>query len=181
MKKHLLFVSLLFTFFLVKAQPFINEIRAFENADAIEKPAPGGILFIGSSSFTKWKDVSDWFPDKRIINRGFGGSSLPHLIQYFDRIVTPYDPVQVVVYCGENDVAASTAVTADTVLLRWKQLHTMIRKTLPQARISFVSLKPSPVRAAFLPTVLESNRKIREYCNNNRNTEFIDVFTPMLT
>jgi arylsulfatase A-like enzyme/lysophospholipase L1-like esterase len=138
-------------------------------------------LFIGSSSFTKWKDVSDWFPDKRIINRGFGGSSLPHLIQYFDRIVTPYDPVQVVVYCGENDVAASTAVTADTVLLRWKQLHTMIRKTLPQARISFVSLKPSPVRAAFLPTVLESNRKIREYCNNNRNTEFIDVFTPMLT
>jgi len=181
MKKYSLFVPLLFTFLIARAQPFINEVRAFENADAIEKPAPGGILFIGSSSFTKWKDVADWFPDKRIINRGFGGSSLPHLIQYFDRIVTPYHPIQVVVYCGENDVAASNEVTADTVLLRWKLLHAMLRKELPLARISFVSLKPSPVRAAFLPTVLESNRKIREFCNNNRNTEFIDVFSPMLT
>lgn len=181
MKKFLLSAALFLIVFTNQAQPFIQEIRAFENADAIEKPAPGGILFIGSSSFTKWKDVADWFPDKRIINRGFGGSSLPDLILYFDRIVAPYAPVQVVVYCGENDVAASTAVTADTVLLRWKQLHGMIRKKLPQAKISFVSLKPSPVRAAFLPTVQESNRKIREFCSSSPNTEFIDVYSPMLT
>ncbi|MEN9949450.1 MAG: hypothetical protein RLY85_202, partial [Bacteroidota bacterium] len=162
------------------AQPFINEIRAFEQADSLTPPEKGGILLIGSSSFTKWKDVGDWFPDKRIINRGFGGSSIPDLIRYFDRIVPPYQPIQVVVYCGENDVAASTQVTADTVLQRWKTLHGMIRRQLPDARITFVSLKPSPIRAAFLPVVKETNKVISEFCQSAGNTDFIDIFPPML-
>jgi arylsulfatase A-like enzyme/lysophospholipase L1-like esterase len=164
----------------VSAQPFINEIRAFQKADTLNKPAKGAILLIGSSSFTKWQNVGDWFPDKRIINRGFGGSSLPDLIRYFDQIVTPYDPVQVVVYCGENDVASSTSITADTVLKRFIQLHGMIRKVYPQVRISFVSLKPSPVRASFLPTVRETNRLIEKFCKSSANTDYIDVFNPML-
>ncbi|MEY3947006.1 MAG: hypothetical protein RJB03_1712 [Bacteroidota bacterium] len=164
----------------LSAQRFINEIRAFQKADSINPPVKGAILLIGSSSFTKWQNVADWFPDKRIINRGFGGSSLPDLIHYFDQIVTPYDPVQVLVYCGENDVASSTSITADTVLKRFKQLHGMIRKIYPKVRISFVSLKPSPVRVSFLPTVRETNRLIEKFCKSSANTDYIDVFSPML-
>lgn len=180
MAKLLLLVFFVGSMAMADAQPFINEIRAFEQADSLTPPEKGGILLIGSSSFTKWKDVGDWFPDKRIINRGFGGSSIPDLIRYFDRIVPPYQPIQVVVYCGENDVAASTQVTADTVLQRWKILHGMIRRQLPDARITFVSLKPSPVRAAFLPVVKETNKVISEFCQSAGNTDFIDIFPPML-
>ncbi len=162
------------------AQPFINDIRAFQKADSVSPPAKGAILFIGSSSFTKWQNIGDWFPDRRIINRGFGGSSLPDLIRYVDQVVKPYDPIQVVVYCGENDVASSTTITADTVLQRFKTLHGMIRKIYPKVRISFVSLKPSPVRASFLPTVKETNRIIEQFCKQSSNTDFIDVFNPML-
>ena len=137
LKKFLVFLSLIFLGQQLSAQPFINEIRAFQKADSIEKPAGGAVLLIGSSSFTKWQNVGDWFPDRRIINRGFGGSSLPDLIRYFDQIVKPYKPVQVVVYCGENDVASSPVVTADTVLKRFRTLHQMIRKAYPAVRISF--------------------------------------------
>ena len=177
---HFLILFLFLTLFQSKAQPFLKDVQAFEAQDRIEKPEAGGILFIGSSSFTKWKNVSDWFPDKRIINRGFGGSSLPDLIGYFDKIVTPYNPIQVVVYCGENDVASSPSTTADTVLQRFKILHQIIRKQYPKVRISFVSLKPSPARASFLGTVKSTNAAIQQFCMKSKNTDFIDVFTPML-
>lgn len=178
--KTLLFLLLLFSYGQTQAQPFIKEIQAFAYQDSIKPPAKGAILLIGSSSFTKWKDVADWFPDRRIINRGFGGSSIPDLIRYFDRIVTPYDPIQVVIYCGENDVASSTSITADTVLHRFETLHGMIRKQFPAVKISFVALKPSPVRASFLPTVKATNALIEAFCNKAGNTDYIDVFTPML-
>jgi len=180
MKKIVLLFLLVIVGISLFAQPFINDIRAFQKTDSIAAPAKGSILLIGSSSFTKWQNVSDWFPDKRIINRGFGGSSLPDLIRYCDQLVKPYDPIQIVVYCGENDVAASTSITADTVLQRFKTLHGMIRKIYPKVRISFVSLKPSPVRASFLPTVKETNRLIEQFCKQSSNTDFIDVFNPML-
>ena len=50
---------------------FYNDIQAFKKKDADQMPAKHAILFIGSSSFTKWTDVQDYFPDYLIINRGF--------------------------------------------------------------------------------------------------------------
>lgn len=69
------------------------------------------MLFVGSSSFTKWTDVQNYFPGYKIINRGFGGYSLPDVIRYADNIVFPYHPKQIVNYCGENDLAAADSVT----------------------------------------------------------------------
>ena len=56
------------------AQPFRQEILQFQKSDSIVMPPKGQILFAGSSSFTKWKDVAIYFPGYPIINRGFGGA-----------------------------------------------------------------------------------------------------------
>lgn len=178
-KLFFLFVVLL-SMLSASAQPFINEVRAFAKQDSMAKPPEGAILLIGSSSFTKWKDVSDYFPDRIIINRAFGGSRLPQLIDYVEQIVFPYNPAQIVIYCGENDVASSKSITADTVLNRFKRLHELIRSLYPKVPIAFVSLKPSPVRVDFLATVKETNRLISDFCKSSSKTEFIDVFSPML-
>ena len=85
------------------SQPFINEIKAFRRADSITAPPKNAILLIGSSSFTNWKDVAKYFPDQTIINRGFGGSSLPHMIMYAEDVIFKYNPKQILIYCGEND------------------------------------------------------------------------------
>ena len=45
-------------------------IKKFEEADAKNMPAPGGIVFVGSSSMVFWKTDTD-FPEHKIINRGF--------------------------------------------------------------------------------------------------------------
>lgn len=165
---------------IVKAQPFSKEIKEFARMDSLQAPVRNGILLIGSSSFTMWKDVQQWFPEHRIINRAFGGSTLLDQIRYVDQVVAPYHPLQVVIYCGENDIALSSSVTADTVLYRFRLLHGMIRDRYPSTRISFVSIKPSPSRVAFLPTVRQANDKIESFCQTEPKTDFINVFSSML-
>lgn len=162
------------------APPFWAEIKAFQYRDSINPVAPNGILFVGSSSFTKWKDVNDYFPGFNIINRGFGGSSLTDVIRYTYNIILPYQPKQVVIYCGENDLASSKEITATVVVNRVKTLFGMIRQNLPDAEIDFVSIKPSPVRMAIQPKVKEANAILKQFFNKQKHAEFIDVYDAML-
>ncbi|PUZ23140.1 G-D-S-L family lipolytic protein [Chitinophaga parva] len=179
-----LLAILVLTFLLplaLKAGPgpsYWNEIQAFKRADSIAFPAANGILFIGSSSFTKWTDVKEYFPGYPIINRGFGGSTLEDVIRYVYDIVLPYKPKQVVVYCGDNDLAHD--VPADEVVLRFKTLFAMIRTNLPHARIDFVSIKKSPSRAKFYAAVDRVNHTLAQFLKKQPNADYIDVTTGML-
>ena len=114
----------------VQAQPFKPEIVQFQKSDSIVMPPKGQIVFAGSSSFTKWKDVAMYFPGYPIINRGFGGASLVDLIYYVDEAIIKYQPSQVFIYCGENDMADVDTVSPATVLDRFKSLHSILLKKL---------------------------------------------------
>jgi lysophospholipase L1-like esterase len=160
--------------------PFFNEIEAFKKIDQSHPPVKGSILFVGSSSFTMWKDIQNYFPEYAIINRGFGGSSLPDVIHYASDIIYPYQPSQVVIYCGENDLATSANVNADTVLNRFSKLFSMIRKEVPRAHILFISIKPSPSRAKYMPEMVRANELIRKYLRRWSGTGFVDVYNKML-
>jgi lysophospholipase L1-like esterase len=162
------------------APPFWAEIKAFQYRDSINPVTPNGILFVGSSSFTKWKDVNNYFPGFSIINRGFGGSSLTDVIRYTYDIILPYQPKQVVIYCGENDLAYGKEITASTVVDRVKTLFGMIRQNLPNTQIDFVSIKPSPVRLAIQPKVKEANAALKIFFKKEKKAEFIDIYDAML-
>jgi len=159
---------------------FWDDIQAFKKQDSIEKPVPHSILFIGSSSFTKWTDVKDYFPGYHIINRGFGGSTLLDQIRYVKDDVFPYHPKQIVIYCGENDLAASDKVTGEQVYGRFVTLFNLIRKRLPNVPVVFISLKPSPSRWHLREKMLVANAKIKSFLSTKRNTVFVDVFHKML-
>jgi lysophospholipase L1-like esterase len=162
------------------AQPFIEDIQEFRKQDFAHPPPTGAILFVGSSSFTKWKDVSDYFPGYTIINRGFGGSTLPDLIRYTDDIIVPYHPKQVVIYCGDNDLASSDAITPDSVFERFKVLFDLIRSKLPGENIVYISIKPSPSRARLKVKMDQANLLIKTFLSINQNTAFVDVYHKML-
>ncbi len=164
------------------AQPpaFWNDIAAFKKQDSAAFPGTGKILFVGSSSFTKWTDVQSYFPSHHIINRGFGGSTLPDVIRYENDIIFPYQPKQIVIYCGENDVAADTATTGAMVFERFKKLFTDIRAKLPGVPVMFVSLKPSPSRWQMRARSMEANRLIKKYLKKKKHTRFINVWNVML-
>ena len=167
--------------------PFWKDIQNFKKQDSISFPPTNAILFIGSSSFTMWKDVQDYFPGYTIVNRGFGGSTLSNQIGYANDIIFPYEPKQIVIYCGENDLASSDSVTAQMVFDRFKKLYQMIREKT-KAPVAFISLKPSPSRRHLFPKMQEANRLILEFINLQKsaldsqpvNIEFIDVHQKML-
>ena len=177
--------KLLLLFFLalcctsIFAQPFINEIKAFRKADSIATPPENTILLVGSSSFTKWKDVQEYFPEHTMFNRGFGGSSLTDLILYADDVILKYIPKQILIYCGENDIAASNTVTADTVFERFKSLYTIIRSKFKKVPIGFISMKPSPSREKYLVTMAKANEQIKTFMEKQKRAAYIDVYHSM--
>lgn len=161
-----------------KPHPFAEEIRAFKRADAQQLPPKKATLFVGSSSIRFWEDVASRFPDEQIINRGFGGSGLDDLLYYADQIVFPYQPSQIFIYSGENDLVANKS--AQWVLTHVKTLVNQIHQQLPKTRVYYISIKPSPSRRHVLPEVRKANQLIKNYLATQRKCYFIDVFEPML-
>jgi lysophospholipase L1-like esterase len=162
------------------AQRFQSEIQAFKTQDSLKMPAKKLILFVGSSSFTKWTDVQEYFKHQTIINRGFGGSTLSDVIYYVDDVIYPYDPKQIVIYCGENDIAAGKEVPADTVVNRFKRLYSLIRAKYPKVSVLYVSMKPSPSRRHLFGQIVSANGQIRDFLEFEPNTYYVDVYNEML-
>lgn len=152
-------------------------IKKFEEADAKAKPAAGGIVFVGSSSIRLWK-LSESFPDLPAINRGFGGSQLADSVRYADRIVTPYRPRVVVLYAGDNDIAAGKS--PETIRDDYRNFVTAVRVKLPCAKIVYIAIKPSPSRWKLADKAREANRLIREAQACDRCQSFVDVWPAML-
>ena len=187
MKKNILVKSLLSLIFIcgiffANAQnQYDGEIAAFKKKEAAAPAPKNSILFVGSSTFRKWTTMEADFPTYPIINRGFGGSTFPDVIHFANDIIIPYQPKQVLIYCGDNDLASSDTVTPQVVLRRFKELFFIIRKGVPKAQIDFVSIKPSPSRAKLMPRMVEANKLIRKFLKKKSNTKFINTYDAMLS
>lgn len=180
MKRLNLLVLFLFASIFVNAQeaPFFKDIQNFKKKDSVQFPPKKAVLFVGSSTFTKWTDVQNYFPKHVIINRGFGGSSLPHVINYAPDIIFPYHAKQVVIYCGENDFTGP-GTTAQIVVARVQKLFDLIRSNDPKVHIAFVSIKPSPSREKYWPQMKEANQAIADMMKSMKRAKFINTFDAM--
>lgn len=159
-------------------KPFWNEVQQFKKNDSIAMPPKNGIVFVGSSSLRMWKELEDTYKSYKAINRGFGGSDLKQANDYIQELVLDYKPRQVVIYSGENDIAAG--VSADDTYERFVTFFTNIRKKLPKANITFISIKLSPSRAKFSDVVLATNASIKAFIEKQKNAGFIDITSKML-
>ena len=183
MKKILvvLFVFLSVNLFAQNNKPaFWNDIQQFRKLDSVQHPPSHAILFVGSSSFTKWTDVQNYFPGYTIINRGFGGSTLSDVLRYEEDVIFKYDPKQIVIYCGENDIASSDTVTAAAVANRFKTLFSEIRAVYPNVPIVYISMKPSPSRWQLKGKFIQANNLIENFLKKQNNAKFVSVWKAML-
>jgi len=160
------------------AQGFESEISAFEQADIASPPPANPVLFVGSSSIRVWPDLAGDFPDYPVMNRGFGGSQMSDVLYYFDRIVAPYNPALILVYEGDNDLAAAKPV--DQVYADYVAFLALVEEQLPDADVAFIATKPSPSRSQYLEVTQELNARLEELASNNSYLWFIDVLAPML-
>ena len=159
---------------------FADEIAAFGALDASAPPPDAPIVFVGSSSIRLWTALTADMAPLPVLNRGFGGSQLPHLIHYVDETVARYLPRAVVVYAGDNDLDPSTGKSAGDVARDFGTLVATIHAYAPGAHIYFLSIKPSPRRWTRWPEMKRANELIEAQCASDPRLSFVDVATPLL-
>ena len=155
-----------------------RDIAAYEAVDKTNPPPKGAIVFVGSSSIRKWQTLAEDFAGIAVIGRGFGGSQLGDSVRYAARIVLPYEPKMVVLYAGDNDLAAGKL--PEQVFADFKAFVAKIHAKLPQTRIGYVSIKPSTKRWALIEKIKQVNHLVKEFTQSDSRLVFLDIFTPML-
>jgi len=163
----------------VLAQGWESDIRAFEKQDQVNPPKAGSIVFTGSSSFVRWQSLSEDMKPLPVINRAFGGSEYSDVNQYAARTVIAYHPPAVVVYAGDNDLAAPAPNTPQSVAKQVQRFVEVVHAQLPGTWIYVLSIKPSYLRWDAWPRMKEANQLIRDYVRTQQRVEYVDVATPM--
>lgn len=154
-------------------------LAAFAAADSKHAPPPNGVVFVGSSSIRLWDGLeTDFAALPVVIKRGFGGSTLSDCVHYLDRLVIAYHPRLVLVYAGDNDLAQGKS--ASDVLRQFEAFVQGVRAALPETRVAFISIKPSPARASLLPEIRRANALVEQFAASHPGVAYIDVYTPML-
>jgi len=164
---------------LAQAQDWGPSIQKFEEQDKVNPPKLGGIVFTGSSSIARWDTLVDEMKPLDVINRGFGGSQYSDLNQYAKRIVISYHPRAVVVYEGDNDLAAGSPKTPESVAKDARALVQIIHSALPETWIYIMSIKPSTSRWNEWPRMKAANRMIRYFARTQKRVQYIDVASAM--
>jgi len=152
-------------------------IAAFEQQDKDKPPPKNAILFVGSSSIRLW-NLAKSFPDLDAINRGFGGSHLADSVHFAPRIILKYQPRLIVVYAGDNDIAAGK--TPEKVAADFQALVQVVQKDLPKTRIAYIAIKPSLLRWNLRNKMGQTNDLIEAQCKKDERLQYVDVVKPML-
>ena len=158
---------------------FRAEIDKFAEADKTKMPEIGQTLFVGSSSIRMWDSLEVDMAPMKVINRGFGGSTLPEVIHYADQIIFPYRPTKIVLYCGENDI--SEGASPLKVFRSFKQLVRRIRTKLPETEIYYLPMKPSIARWNLWSDYQKGNQLIEKFIAAQKGLNYLDITPSMLT
>lgn len=162
-----------------RAARWQDSFDQFAAADRQRLPEAGGVLFVGSSSIRLWDGLEDDFRALPVvIKRGFGGSRLSDCSDNLSRLVLPYKPRQIIVYAGDNDLAEGA--TPAEVLASFERFVEGVQRELPRSRIAYLSIKPSPSRAALMDSARRTNELIRAYAAERSGVHYIDIFGKML-
>jgi lysophospholipase L1-like esterase len=134
-------------------------------------PAPGGIVFLGSSTFTQW-NVTAAFPDLPVTNLGFGGSHITDVNHYVARLLLPLRPRLVVFYCGSNDVGANFSY--DEIVARWRSFSEWMDSNLPETHVLVLSNLPTPRRWIIWPDMHGFNALLADEIANHPRRHYLD-------
>ncbi|WP_420319905.1 GDSL-type esterase/lipase family protein [Flagellimonas sp.] len=158
--------------------PFKDEVKQIqEHTASIWDATKPTVVFTGSSSVRLWKDLQDRFPDKQILNTGFGGSQSSDLEIYLNELILDYNPKQVFIYEGDNDISNKKRPRAIQ-----GTIHDIIKELLrkrPQMEIVLISAKPSISRWHLKRRYKRLNKRLHKLATEIKNVQYADVWSAM--
>lgn len=153
------------------------DMDKFKARDEASPPEAGALLFVGSSSIRKWDLPKSW-PDTKVVNNGFGGSTLADAIYHFDTLIASQKPKAIVIYSGDNDIGQG--LSAEETFKDFQTLASKIREKFPEVPVVYIAIKPSVKRWELWPTMKKANDLIAAYCKSKPGLYFADIAAPML-
>jgi len=162
----------------INPQRFEESIKTFEAQDQKYGIEAGKILFVGSSSIRMWESLEKDMAPHKVINRGFGGSTIPEVLQYFTRVVEPYNPKAIVLYCGENDISEGAA--PEEVFQTFVAFSQAVKFKFPKAKLAYISMKPSVARWDLWPKYQEGNALIKNFIQSDPQMTYLESADSML-
>lgn len=157
---------------------FQQEIDQFK-ADTTGYPGTDSlVLFTGSSSVRLWTGLTGDFPDRHVLNRGFGGSHMSDLLFYADTVILQCRPAIIFIYEGDNDLAYGKKPAE--ILKDAGLLVEFIRQKLPRSPVCFISAKPSLFRWNLKEAYLEFNKGLKEFARLRPDVYYLDVWESMI-
>jgi lysophospholipase L1-like esterase len=156
-------------------EPEVQELQRTV-ADRVNGKRPP--VFYGSSSIRLWTTLAEDF-DPRVLNLGFGGSTLEACRHFFPRLVLPALPRSVLLYAGDNDLADGRSPEA--VLTDFRGLADQLFDTLGPIPFGFISVKLSPVRQMIADGIRALNELVCSEIKSRPSGYYVDVFSAMLS
>jgi lysophospholipase L1-like esterase len=153
------------------------EVQALERAILSRVNGHHPPVFYGSSSFRLWDTLAQDF-DPRVLNLGFGGSTLEACDHFFARLVPPVHPRSLLLYAGDNDLGDGRSVQKAFGFFR--SLAAKVTASLGPVPFGFVSVKPSPARYAIDDRIRRFNELVRADIESRPSGFYVDVFAAML-
>jgi len=152
------------------------EIKRFSDLSVPDDKKP--IVFTGSSSIRMWENLDQDCNEMQIINTGFGGSQMSDLLYFLDQAVLRFQPVEVYIYEGDNDIA--TKKKPEDILETAKKIVNEILDSNSDTKINFIGAKPCPLRWRYKDKYEEFNSLLKAYCDSHNQLFYIDVWNAML-
>src|SRR5580698_6130116 len=143
-----------------------GDVAAFAAIDRDYPPPDRPIVFVGSSSIRLWSTLQADMAPLPILNRGFGGSQLSQVVHFVDQTVIRYRPRAIVLYAGDNDLDGRyrTGKTPEDVAREFRMFVARVAAAVPDARIYYLSMKPSRQRWVDWPQERMGNALIAQIC-----------------
>ena len=161
-----------------KDETFRDEINEFKRLDKENFPKKGKILFTGSSSIRFWDSLEEDMEPLEVLNRGFGGAQISHVIHHFEDIVKPYNPKAIVFFCGTNDLTALK--TPEETMNDFKKFLNLVRNEFGNIKVYVIGIKPTIDRLYLDEEERIFNSTINQLANDDAYLEYINIWDPML-
>ena len=161
-----------------KDDTFIDEINEFKRLDKENFPEKGKILFTGSSSIRFWDSLEEDMEPLEVLNRGFGGAQISHVIYHFEEIIKPYEPKAIVFFCGTNDLTALK--TPKETMSDFKKFLNLVRNEFGNIKVYVIGIKPTIDRLYLDEEERIFNSTINQLANDDAYLEYINIWDPML-
>ncbi|HYS25235.1 MAG TPA: GDSL-type esterase/lipase family protein [Vicinamibacterales bacterium] len=137
------------------------------------QPQTGGIVFVGSSIFHRWTQLSAQMAPLPIINLAIDGTVTADMLRMLDSRVIPLRPKVIAYYCGSNDV--DTGEPAAAIVGRIVQFVDRVGQALPDTRVIFVSVNRAPEKQDRWDVVDAVNRQVQAYAASHPRVEYVEV------